>query len=167
MLKLIGIFGVVRFLWTYCKEYVSIYLTPDKRLNILLYGMLSCIVIYGSYKLLKNGPFFSPPCMIDYGYKCIIFIHLNFIRQPASVALFSWLWTGWSVAGKECWDGLLIIVLCYFSVYQYFICSECFLMCCDLPCICYVSWVLFLTKYTMTDVPLCFTAWELWSSLLY
>jgi len=52
-----------------CKQYLNIVtyntplLTPDKILNSLIYRMLFCVNIYGSYKLSKNSPvFFGPSC---------------------------------------------------------------------------------------------------------
>ena len=43
------------------RQYTS--LTPDKKLNSLMYRTLFCVNIYGSYKLSKTVQFFGPPCI--------------------------------------------------------------------------------------------------------
>jgi len=50
MLKLIGIFSVVSFILPYAKIFKyggiqNIILTPDKKLNILIYRVPSCVIM--------------------------------------------------------------------------------------------------------------------------
>ena len=44
------------------RQRIYIYLTPDKKLNSLIYRMLFCVNIYGSYSVKKQSGFFGPPC---------------------------------------------------------------------------------------------------------
>ena len=51
-------------------------LTPDIKLNSLIYGMLFYVNIYGSYKLLKKVWFFGPPCIC-----LVVYVNRNCIND--------------------------------------------------------------------------------------
>jgi len=66
--KLFGIFGQYRFskLMPRIFKYGDIpntSFTPDKELNILIYGSPSYLITYRSHTLLKMVRFFGPPCI--------------------------------------------------------------------------------------------------------
>jgi len=67
-LPLIGIFGVLSFVWIYAKNilkwrHLNTHFTPDRELNSLVYRMPSYVIIYRSYILSKIVRFFGPPCI--------------------------------------------------------------------------------------------------------